>query len=135
MSTNFWAGAELLRIATSESYAQARTSNVLISSVSSLTADKAKTVYASSKAAVDSLVRSASRELEGHRVNSILPGCVDTPLTRGIGESANLDDVVAGHLLGMGSTGQVSQAVMFLLSDDSIGMNGCNFVVDGGYSS
>ena len=110
---------------------------MLFSSVSALTADKGKTVYASAKSAVNGAVSALALELsaKGHRVNSILPGWVDTPLTREIGSMNDTAGVLAGHLLGEGKPEYVSQSVMFLLSTDSCGITGSNFVVDGGYSA
>ena len=137
MDTSFWAGIEFLRIITSPEFSEAPTSTVLFSSVSALTADKGKTVYASAKSAMNGAVSSLAQELSagGHRVNSILPGWVDTPLTREIAAMNDTAGVLAGHLLGKGKPEYISQSVMFLLSNDSCGINGKSFVVDGGYSA
>ena len=134
MNTSFWAGLELLRLAASPEYSHSRTSSVLFSSIAALTADKAKTAYVAAKSSLDSVARTASHELTGHRVNTILPGWVDTPMTRRA-EEVNSEPVMLRHLLGIGTTEDVSHAVMFLLSDESMGLNGNNFIVDGGYSS
>lgn len=133
MSVSFWAGIEFLRFTTSAEYAEPKTSTVLFSSVSAITADKAKIVYASAKSAVNAAVRELSTQ--DHRVNTILPGWVDTPLTRELAEVNDASGVIAEHLLGAGTPESVSQSVMFLLSEDSCGLNGSNFVVDGGYSA
>ena len=137
MGVSFWAGIEFLRLVTSPKYAEQKTSTVLFSSVSALTGDKAKIVYASAKSAVNGAVRSLSQELsaEGHRVNTILPGWTDTPMTRELGQVNDASGVLAGHLLGMGQPEYISQSVLFLLSEDSCELNGSNFVVDGGYSA
>ena len=137
MGVSFWAGIEFLRLITKPEYAENKTSTVLFSSVSALTGDKAKIVYSSAKSAVNGAVRSLSQELsaEGHRVNTILPGWTDTPMTRELGQVNDASGVLAGHLLGMGQPEYISQSVMFLLSEESCGLTGRNFVVDGGYSA
>ena len=133
MGVSFWAGIEFLRLTTSAEYAEPKTSTVLFSSVSALTADKAKIVYASAKSAVNAAARELSTQ--DHRVNTILPGWTDTPMTRELGQVNDVTGVIAGHLLGMGQPEYISQSVMFLLSDRASMLTGSNFVVDGGYSA
>ena len=133
MDVSLWAGIEFIRLITKNEYAEQKTSAVLFSSVSALTGDKAKIVYASAKSAVNIAARELSTQY--HRVNTILPGWTNTPMTRELGQVNDDSGVIAEHLLGAGTPEIVSQSVLFLLSEDSCGLNGSNFVVDGGYSA
>ena len=137
MSVSFWAGIELLRLITNPSYGKHKTSTVLFSSAASLTCDKGKFAYSAAKSAVNSAVENLSHEISehGHRVNSVLPGWVDTPMTQQLSINSDIDSVLARQPLGIGKPEYVSNAVLFLLSDDASCINGKNFVVDGGYSS
>jgi NAD(P)-dependent dehydrogenase (short-subunit alcohol dehydrogenase family) len=99
-------------------------------------------IYAASKAALESLARSLSAELLGRgiRVNTISPGNIATPLYNRLGMSpaelaaasaAELDKV---PLRRFGSADELARAVVFLLSPDSSYMLGETLVVDGGRS-
>jgi NAD(P)-dependent dehydrogenase (short-subunit alcohol dehydrogenase family) len=93
--------------------------------------------YAASKAAAGALARSMASELapRGIRVNTIIPGAVDTPSwgfdpavrnehVRLIGERAPLNRMV--------SAAEVANAVLFLASDEASGITATELVVDGG---
>ena len=130
--TTYWAGMEFLRLMTKVKFALPGSSIVLVSSVDSIGCSKGHFVYAGAKAAVNSAVKSAAKEIsgKGHRVNSILPGVVLTAMTE------NLDwinDKNERYLLGIGKPKDVSGAVLFLLSDRASWITGTNLTVDGGY--
>lgn len=96
--------------------------------------------YAASKAASAALARSMASELasQGIRVNVIVPGAIDTPgwphdrmepaerdrQKRAIGERALINRMV--------TAAEVANAVLFLASDESSGVNAAELVVDGG---
>jgi NAD(P)-dependent dehydrogenase (short-subunit alcohol dehydrogenase family) len=97
-------------------------------------------VYAATKAAVRSLVRTGAAELAdaGIRVNAVSPGPVETPLYGKLGMSA---DVVQGFakslieqipLKRFGRPEEIARAMLFLASDDASFMTGEEIVVDGG---
>ncbi|KAK9995960.1 hypothetical protein SO802_020646 [Lithocarpus litseifolius] len=97
--------------------------------------------YVMSKHAVLGLVRSASWQLGayGIRVNCVSPGVVRTPLLKDkFGwENDELDKVVESRSILKGGVlrpKNVSDAVVFLASEDSEFFTGHNFVVDGGFS-
>ena len=135
MRVSFWAGMTLLRLVTKSRYGKAGTSTVLFSSVCALSHEKGMFAYAAAKAAVDSGLRAAAKEIctRGHRVNSVLPGWVQSAMTEQLGEQSRTDAVFNRHLLGQGSPADVSGMVLFLLSDRARWITGGNFVVDGGY--
>lgn len=111
---------------------------VFLSSVMSMAGQKAKLSYCSSKGAIDAAVRCMALELAPRRirVNAILPGVVETPLTSALFKKLptdSIDEINAKHPLGMGKMSDVTDIVTFLLSDLSLNVTGQSIVVDGGY--
>jgi NAD(P)-dependent dehydrogenase (short-subunit alcohol dehydrogenase family) len=95
--------------------------------------------YAASKAAIRSLGRTWAAELVGRkiRLNTVVPGPVETPGLRGLApsgqEQALLDGEAANVPLGrLGRPDEIASAVVFLASDQSSFMTGTELFVDGG---
>jgi len=98
-------------------------------------------VYAATKAALRSFVRTWAAELKGRRirVNAVSPGVVPTPgYKTGLGlsdeqieefEARAAADAPAGRA---GAPDEVANAVLFLASDDGSYVNGVELFVDGG---
>jgi len=97
-------------------------------------------VYAATKAAVRSLARSLAAELMPRkiRVNALSPGIIDTPIFDRLGmadqqveelKSALEEQVPMGRL---GTPDEIARAAVFLASDDSSYMTGCEVPVSGG---
>jgi NAD(P)-dependent dehydrogenase (short-subunit alcohol dehydrogenase family) len=109
---------------------------VLISSNISNRGAKAMSIYGSSKAALDGLMRSLAVELAPKvRLNSILPGAVLTEMTKAIFENEEVSQrMVADYPLGIGIPNDIADAVLFLLSDQSRWVTGQQITVDGGRS-
>lgn len=82
--------------------------------------------YAASKAAVLGLTRSCSRQFGslGIRVNAVCPGVIDTPMTKGVPDSALRGLIAATPLGRMGEADDIAQATLFLASDDSAFVTG-----------
>jgi NAD(P)-dependent dehydrogenase (short-subunit alcohol dehydrogenase family) len=96
--------------------------------------------YAASKGAVHALARAMASELSprGIRVNTVVPGAVNTPSwgmegldpavrrehEKKLGERALLDRMITAE--------EVANAVLFLASDESSGMQAAEILVDGG---
>jgi NAD(P)-dependent dehydrogenase (short-subunit alcohol dehydrogenase family) len=96
--------------------------------------------YAASKAAVAAMARSMASELASRsiRVNVVVPGAIDTPSwshdsmepaeqarhKHAIGERALINRMVTAD--------EVANAVVFLASRDSSGVNAAEIIVDGG---
>lgn len=90
--------------------------------------------YAASKAALSAVTQSLAVELapQGVRVNAVLPGNVDTDMTRGAGDEY-VNDVVGRTPIGrLGTTDEIAKAVEFLV--DASFIAGHLLVVDGGIS-
>ena len=95
--------------------------------------------YAASKAAIRSLGRTWAAELAGRkiRVNTVVPGPVETPGLKGLapsgGEQALLDGEAAKVPMGrIGRPDEIASAVVFLASEQSSFMTGAEIFVDGG---
>jgi len=91
-------------------------------------------VYAASKAAIRSFVRTWTVELKDRRIRSnvLSPGPISTPQT-----AAQAADVIARitstvPMGRMGESDEVAKAVLFLASDDSSFVTGIELFVDGG---
>ena len=95
--------------------------------------------YGAAKAAIASLTRSLSVEVahQGIRVNSLVPGWIDTDLTAFLRNDANTESSVLARVpMGRwGRSEEIAQAALFLASDASSFMTGQELIVDGGLSA
>lgn len=139
METTFWAGMNLLQLATGAAYAEEKTSHVFFSSADAICCEKGKFAYAAAKAAVNAGVRAAAKELgaRGHRVNAVMPGWVETDMTTAPMTAALADQeaIASKEILGTGKPEDVTGMVLFLLSGAASWITGACLAVDGGYSA
>lgn len=114
---------------------QKRGAIVAVASTSGINAPAGQANYAASKAGLLALVRVMAKELGGYgvRVNAVIPGFVDTAMTR-VMPRAELDGHLARvPLQRIGQPEDVAPVVRFLLSDQMSGyVTGTTVVVDGG---
>ena len=107
-----------------------------VSSVEGLRGSPGLIAYVASKFAVRGMTKAAAVELgrDGIRVNSIHPGIVDTPMTRGVGlEGMDIDALFSSiPLRRAGVPEDIVAMAVFLASDDAAYCTGAEFVVDGG---
>jgi len=122
--------------------AQRNGSIILTSSAASLRANAGALSYSASKAAVNNLAQTAANAFAGTgvRVNAILPGLVETQLTRKVFEDARARGIEGklGHVTPLkrpGRSEEIAAAAAFLASDDSSYVDGQLLSVDGGVSS
>lgn len=92
--------------------------------------------YAASKAAILGLTRVLARELgaKAIRVNSIVPGAVDTPRQRALWFSEQAEaEILEQQCLKFRLVGDdVARAALFLASDEARAVTGHSLLVDGG---
>ena len=107
---------------------------ILTGSIAGIKGTPAFGVYAASKAAVRSFVRTWTSELKGRRIRSnvLSPGPVDTPILEGQ-PPETIAWIVSTIPLGrIGEADEIAKAALFLASDDSSFVTGIELFVDGG---
>lgn len=139
MNTNFNAYIELLRVLTMRNRYEVGFSVVSISSIAALSGGPGVTAYAASKAAMDAANRCLAKELysKGIRLNSIICGQVQTSAYDELmaSKAENHDPVLDRQYMGLASTADIKEIVLFLLSEKSKFINGTSIHADGGYLS
>ena len=111
---------------------------VLVSSVAGAKGLKARTLYAASKAALNSVTQSVALEFadKGLRINAVAPGLVDGVKAQeqfALLTPAQVEALQQAHPLGLVSPEDVASAVSYLLSPSSGKMTGTIVPVDGGF--
>lgn len=94
-------------------------------------------VYSATKGGLNSFTRALAREMgaKGFRINTILPGFVETAMSSGLAE-AQRDQIIRRTPLGrLGTARDISPVVRFLLSSEAAFVTGQEFVVDGGLTA
>ncbi len=108
---------------------------VFISSISSSFAAISNSVYASSKGAINSFMRSLALELAPRniRANVIRPGMIKTPILNAYAMSEELDEFLSSAPLGHpGEPCDIAYGAVYLLSDASKFVTGSIMTIDGG---
>ncbi|MFD7710203.1 SDR family oxidoreductase [Streptomyces sp. NPDC059785] len=113
---------------------------ILTGSTAATTGGEAFGVYGASKAAVRSFSRTWANELKGRgiRVNTVVPGPIETPGINGLApdeeQAAQLRDHLASTVpLGrMGRPAEVASVALFLATAESSFVTGTELYVDGG---
>ncbi|MEJ2890546.1 SDR family NAD(P)-dependent oxidoreductase [Actinomycetospora aeridis] len=112
---------------------------IAFSSIRARTVEPGQSVYAATKAALESLVRAAAVEFgeAGVRVNAIAPGVVETPLTAQIKADEDWYRAYAtkGALGRWSVPSELAGAVVYLASDASSFVTGSTLSVDGGWTA
>ena len=122
--------------------AQGKGSIVMTASVAGIRANAGSSPYAASKAGVISLAQTAANSFwgTGVRVNAIMPGLIETGMTkwtfdyaRSRGSEGKLGQL--NPLQRYGQPQEIAAMALFLASDDASYVNGQAFAVDGGLSA
>lgn len=106
---------------------------VNISSIMGRLGNSGQAVYASSKAAIIGLTRSAAKELASQniRVNAVAPGFIDTNLTEELKPEVRQERLKSIKLGRAGTAEEVAKTVLFLATDLSSYVTGQVLGVDG----
>lgn len=115
---------------------------ILNTSINAVIGMPGTTVYAASKAALSSLIRTLSAELLERRirVNAVSPGPVETPIFGTLGMNETQTRAMAAGILDQvpikrfGQPGEIAKVVAFLASDDASFILGTEITTDGGMS-
>ncbi len=107
---------------------------VSIASVIGLIGNAGQANYASSKAGVIALTKTAAKELAGRNVtvNAVAPGYIQTAMTDKLPGNIKEEMLKLIPLKRMGLPEDVAKAVLFLSSEDSDYITGQTITVDGG---
>jgi NAD(P)-dependent dehydrogenase (short-subunit alcohol dehydrogenase family) len=109
---------------------------VNLGSVSWMRGTPGMVAYVTAKAAIHGLTRTLARELgpQNIRVNSVVPGAIDTPRQRALWISPEKErEFVAAQCLKFRlNEDDVARGVLFLASDEARGITGHNLLIDAG---
>ena len=116
---------------------------VVVSSVQALACQDGVAAYAASKGTLEALTRAMAVDhaRDKVRVNSVMPGTVDTPMVRASADSFRgdgaLEEVLEEwgrfHLIQrVAQPEEVARVIAFLLSDEASFLTGSSYRVDGG---
>jgi NAD(P)-dependent dehydrogenase (short-subunit alcohol dehydrogenase family) len=109
---------------------------VNLGSVSWMRGTPGMVAYTAAKAAIHGLTRTLARELGPHniRVNSLVPGAIDTPRQRALWITPELErEFLDQQCLKFRLNGDdVARGVLFLASDEARGITGHDLIVDAG---
>ena len=139
--TNVYATIELTRqVLNIKNVNKKGASVIFFASVMGCVGENAKSLYSLTKGALISGCRSLAIEYAPKkiRINVVSPGVVETAINRNqpyLADPARRKYTESLHPLGIGTTEDIANACVYLLSDSSRWMTGQNLVVDGGYSS
>lgn len=133
---NTFASINLTRLLLKKKKLKKDASIVFTSSVSAFYNAPGRALYASSKAAITSYMRSVAVELadKNIRANAVHPGFVETNLNKNtLTEEEKQKDIVSYPLKRYGKPEEIAWAIIYLLSDASAWTTGTSLTVDGGF--
>lgn len=140
MDLHVYSFVEFVRAIAKKKMSDEGVSIVVVSSASTLSADKGQAAYIATKGALDKLVRPMAVELgEGRkfRVNTVNPGWIKTDMFYNFVEEQGqerMDEILKPCFLGASEPADVANTIAFLMSDASRMITGQNIVIDGGWT-
>jgi NAD(P)-dependent dehydrogenase (short-subunit alcohol dehydrogenase family) len=110
---------------------------VAVSSIYALRTGAAGIAYDTSKAALLGLSRNVAARAasDGVRMNTVLPGIINSTMLRRYSAGQDIDFTPQIPLGRVGTPWDVAKAIAFLLSDDASFITGTELIVDGGMSA
>ena len=127
---------ELVRCFSSKRYSNDGSSVVAVSSIASVRNDKGQAPYSGTKAMLNSVIKTMTKELNASRirVNGILPAYIDTKSVENFSELYEGFETTLAKEQPMGKIPleQVGHLVEFLLSDKSLYITGALIPMEGG---
>lgn len=137
MQTNFWAPVLLINLLAPGMKTQGYGRIVNTSSIWSIITKSGRGMYASSKAALNALTRTAAVELAEYNVlvNSVAPGYVSTELTK-INNTPQQLETIKNNLpiKRLAEPREMAELIYFLCSEKNSFVTGQTIIADGGYS-
>jgi len=106
-----------------------------VASIAAIRGAKGMAAYGASKWALRGLARYAAQDFAADRirVNTILPGLIDTPMTAESAPPGKVERMLPGIPLGrMGTPEEIAELVVFLVSDAAAFITGAEITADGG---
>ena len=109
---------------------------ITIASASAVSGGRGQTNYAASKGALVSFTRASAVELgrKGIQINAVLPGIIETDMSKGIRERAGAALLEKIPVRRFGQPSEVASLVAFLASEESNYIIGQAISIDGGLS-
>lgn len=131
-NVNFFSAVEITKCLLKRANQKALKNVLLISALFAMRGNVGNSIYASSKGAINALVYSLALELAPNvRVNALMPGAIETPMTEHLNEEYK-NRIEQATPLGLGSTDDVCHYVEFIISDKAKWITGQTLFVDGG---
>lgn len=141
-NVNFFGFLETVRQATRKGRYNPGMRIVGVSSCASLRGDKSKSIYSSSKAAMDSAVRCMAKELAEKEIciNTVAPSMTATELynhyVEKYGEDSETNkELISRQYLGIAQPNDIANAIAFLISPAARFITGITMPVDGGLTT
>jgi len=134
LGVNLESVIELTRLVSKIMIQQHHGNIVTVSSIVGHRGYKGSSVYSASKAALVGFTKSLAREMGSVnvRVNAILPGFLDTDMTKSMPQRQKEQIIRRTPLGRLGTVDDIIGAVRLLTSDDSRFITGQSIIIDGG---
>ncbi len=137
MKVNFWAPVVLTNLLAPKMKERGYGRIVNISSIWSGVTKQGRSMYASSKAAINAFTRTAAVEYAAYNVlvNAVAPGYVNTELTK-INNTQEQIDVIkqALPIKRLAEPAEIAEVIYFLASENNTFLTGQTIFADGGFS-
>lgn len=137
IDTNFWAPVILTDLLAPKMKERGYGRIVNVSSIWSAVTKPGRSMYASSKAAINSFTRTAAVEYASFNVliNAVAPGYVNTELTK-INNTAEQIEMIKSNLPinRLAEPSEIAELIYFLASEKNSFVTGQTIFADGGYS-